>query len=443
MKTMFRKSLPVFMIMMAFAMTATAQQFPSKWFFTNSANAKIAESWEKDGSAQAVTCGDGVLRVEMPDGSRPDSCLIYKRKPLAGPMVAGSSLVLEFPQADLPAGSFLDFGMTLSAEPGAPSEWQFEYFDGGQWVKGRTYRLYGSLFGKSHQSTTILETIRLSFPAKGTLKMRVKAVESEPVVNRGKSTDRADGYVVIQDGAFLGAYAQDLGVKAPKDTTSLLCIGNSFTFFYSAPSILKEIAWNEGHYLDLTASLRGGQNFGQHCKLNITADAIERGGFDYVILQDQSQTPARLGKNKKENIQSLNNAVELAQKVRTASPDCNIIVESTWSYINKNGDFGGFAGYKDFEKCMYKGAKMMAKEIGGAQVSRIEAAFAIVRQERPEVNLFSSDKKHQSMLGSYLKSCVNYLVIFGEPFGDSAADCGIEPELAAYFRSVAERVVLR
>lgn len=192
----------------------------------------------------------------------------------------------------------------------------------------------------------------------------------------------------------------------------------------------------------MTASLRGGQSFGQHCKLDITADAIERGGFDYAILQDQSQTPARLGKNKKENIQALDNAVALAQKVRNTSPDCNIIVESTWSYINKNGDFGGFKGYEDFEKYMYKGAKMMAKEIGGAKVSRIEAAFAIVRQERPDINLFSSDKKHQSLLGSYLKSCVNYLVIFGDPFGDSPADCGIDPELAAYLRSVAQRVVL-
>lgn len=442
MKTLFSKFLSACLAIVAFSSVAEAQSFPSKWFFTKNGNAKIAESWSQDGTAQAVTCGEGIMHVEMPDGSRPDSCLIYKNCPLAGPMVVGSSLALEFPQAYLPAGNFLDFGMTLSAEPGAPSEWQFEYFDGGQWVKGRTYRLYGTMFGKNHQPTTILETIHLSAQAKGTLKMRMTAVESDPVVSPTKNTDRADGYIAVQKSAFLSAYALDLGTQAPKDTTKLLCIGNSFTFFYSAPSLLKELAWNEGHYLDVTASLRGGQSFGQHCKLDITADAIERGGFDYAILQDQSQTPARLGKNKKENIQALDNAVALAQKVRKTSPDCNIIVESTWSYINKNGDFGGFKGYEDFEKNMYKGAKMMAKEIGGAKVSRIEAAFAIVRQERPDINLFSSDKKHQSLLGSYLKSCVNYLVIFGDPFGDSPADCGIDPELAAYLRSVAQRVVL-
>lgn len=442
MKTIFPKLITIFVAMSTLSPAAVAQSFPSKWFFTKKANTKIADSWNQDGTAQAVTCGEGIMHVEMADGSRPDSCIIYKNRPMAGPMKAGSSLVIAFPQADLCAATFLDFGMTISAEPGAPSVWQFEYFDGGEWIKGRTYNVYGSVLSKNLQPTTILETIRLSHPAKGTLKMRMKAVESEMVVDTSKITNRADGFVAFQNNAFLGAYALDLGTKAPKDTTKLLCIGNSFTFFYSAPSLLKEIAWREGHYLDVTASLRGGQSFGQHCHLNITADAIERGDFDYAILQDQSQTPARLGKNKKKNIQALENAVALAAKVRKTSPDCNIIVESTWSYTNKSGDFGGFAGYKDFEKNMYKGAKIMAKEIGGARVSRIESAFAIVRNERPDINLFSSDKKHQSLLGSYLKSCVNYLVIFGEPFGDSPADCGIDPEIAAYLRSVAQRVVL-
>jgi hypothetical protein len=47
------------------------------------------------------------------------------------------------------------------------------------------------------------------------------------------------------------------------------------------------------------------------------------------------------------------------------------------------------------------------------------------------------------MLGSYLKSCVNYLVLFGEPFGDNPADCLQDKETAQYLRDVAERVVLK
>lgn len=43
---------------------------------------------------------------------------------------------------------------------------------------------------------------------------------------------------------------------------------------------------------------------------------------------------------------------------------------------------------------------------------------------------------------AYLKACVNYLVLFGERFGADPADCGLNPDKAAYLRSVAEQIVL-
>ena len=86
----------------------------------------------------------------------------------------------------------------------------------------------------------------------------------------------------------------------------------------------------------------------------------------------------------------------------------------------------------------------MAKAIGADHtlVSNIVKAFSIVRKERADINLFAADERHQNLLGSYLKSCVNYLTLFGEPFGENPADCGVEPELARYLRSVAERAAL-
>lgn len=73
-----------------------------------------------------------------------------------------------------------------------------------------------------------------------------------------------------------------------------------------------------------------------------------------------------------------------------------------------------------------------------------QALLRVVKADgsRPDINLFAADNKHQNLLGSYLKSCVNYLTIFGEPFGDKPADCGIDHGVAEYLRTVAERVVL-
>ena len=87
--------------------------------------------------------------------------------------------------------------------------------------------------------------------------------------------------------------------------------------------------------------------------------------------------------------------------------------------------------------------KILAKAVEDAVVSPISEAFRIVRDERHDINLYHTDKHHQSVYGSYLKSCVNYLVLYGKPFGSSPADCNLDPQVTAYLRSVAERVVLK
>ena len=93
-----------------------------------------------------------------------------------------------------------------------------------------------------------------------------------------------------------------------------------------------------------------------------------------------------------------------------------------------------------------------ASKIFGAndfEVSPIGRAFSIVRNENPGIDLYSADSKHQSDYGSYLKACVNYLMIFRKLFqsqpadgATSSIDCGIPHDQAAYLRQVAERVVL-
>ena len=88
---------------------------------------------------------------------------------------------------------------------------------------------------------------------------------------------------------------------------------------------------------------------------------------------------------------------------------------------------------------MVKGTGMLAKA-AHTEVSPIGEAFRISREERPDIDLFDKDKKHQSAYGTYLKSCINYLMIFGGRFNGNASNCGLDPDSCAYLRSVAERV---
>ena len=236
---------------------------------------------------------------------------------------------------------------------------------------------------------------------------------------------------------FSGSYVQNLGTAIPGDTKKVLCLGNSFSYYSNPAWMLKEIAWNEGHYLNVKGHFKGSQNFGQHLELSFSTDAIDIGGYDYAFIQDQSQNPATYGRDGTASIAS--NCTALADKIRAKSASCKVILEQTWTFSASS--YGGFTDFATFENYNAKGAHAMA-EAAGTWVSPIGVAFRIVREGSSGINLYHTDNKHQSVYGAYLKACVNYLVLYGEAFGSSPADCGIEASKAAYLRSVAEQVVL-
>lgn len=231
-----------------------------------------------------------------------------------------------------------------------------------------------------------------------------------------------------------------ISAKAQTDTTRVLCIGNSFTYVFDSHQKLADIALSQGHYINMTAAYVGGYTFYRHLKDIKTIIAIEQftTPYDCVFLQNQSQVNALYAKDPRQHKLQKQDAVELAARVRQYSPDARVWIESTWSY--PAFDCGGFGTETEFNRLLEKGSAMLAKA-AHTSVSPIGTAFRIAREERPDINLFSDDQKHQSALGAYLKSCVNYLLIFGGKFNSDASSCGLDPDSCAYLRSVAERVV--
>jgi|GEM_PF-2606605 len=228
-----------------------------------------------------------------------------------------------------------------------------------------------------------------------------------------------------------------------QDTKSVLCIGNSFTYVGNSHQKLVDLAASQGHRIQMNAQYVGGFTFGRHLRRDETLNAIERAGlgasYDYVFLQNQSQLHARYAMDPARYPYVLADAKELSGRVRQYSPDAVIFLESTWSY--PAGDNGGFSSLGDFDRLSDFGTEFLA-EACGDKVSYIGRAFALARQECPEVPLLADDQKHQSDYGAYLKACVNYLMIFGEPFDKKASACGLDAKMAAMLREVAEHSVL-
>lgn len=229
------------------------------------------------------------------------------------------------------------------------------------------------------------------------------------------------------------------GTVPIKDTKRVLCIGNSFTYVEEAHQKLVDLAASQGHKILMNAQYVGGYTFGRHLRRDETLNAIERPSaedtFDFVFLQNQSQLHARFGQDPARYPYVLADAKELTGRVRQYSPEAVIFLESTWSY--PAGNCGGFGSLEAFDRLSDQGTELLAG-ICGDKVSYIGRAFALARQTCPDIPLLADDQKHQNGYGSYLKACVNYLMIYGEPFDKNASYCGLDENMTARLRKVAE-----
>lgn len=433
---------------------ARGEAFPSKWVFQASTLPLYGSSWTDDNVIPATSGAAGFISVVRGDAN---ASAAFKRsvvtnRPAVSTMVEGDYWLYTFPVENLAAGSVVDFNATMAGEANSPKYFIVEYLDGGVWKSVEadlltapenpavryTYKCSGTATGSSYQHATVMQTMRFeNAVTDGEVKIRCRAVGPYTCAGGTQNITATNAASSIPPYGFTGSYVQNFGTATPRDTKKVLCLGNSFSYYSNPAWMLKEIAWREGHALNIKAHFKGSQTLTQHLSLGFSTDVIEQGGYDFAFLQDQSQNPANYGRDATASI--LTGLTTLADKMRAASPSCKVILEETWTF--SSASYGGFTDFPTFETYNDAGAKAMAKA-AGTWVSPIGPAFRQVREGGSGINLYYSDSMHQSEYGAYLKACVNYLVLFGERFGADPADCGLNPDKAAYLRSVAEQIVL-
>ena len=433
---------------------ARGEAFPSKWVCQASTLPLYGSSWTDDNVIPATSGAAGFISVVRGDAN---ASAAFKRsvvtnRPAVSTMVEGDYWLYTFPVENLAARSVVDFNATMAGEANSPKYFIVEYLDGGVWKSVEadlltapenpavryTYKCSGTATGSSYQHATVMQTMRFeNAVTDGEVKIRCRAVGPYTCAGGTQNITATNAASSIPPYGFTGSYVQNFGTATPRDTKKVLCLGNSFSYYSNPAWMLKEIAWREGHALNIKAHFKGSQTLTQHLSLGFSTDVIEQGGYDFAFLQDQSQNPANYGRDATASI--LTGLTTLADKVRAASPSCKVILEETWTF--SSASYGGFTDFPTFETYNDAGAKAMAKA-AGTWVSPIGPAFRQVREGGSGINLYYSDSKHQSEYGAYLKACVNYLVLFGERFGADPADCGLNPDKAAYLRSVAEQIVL-
>lgn len=413
---------------------------PAKWVFNTSNQPIYYSSWTTERKIPATNNASAYITVTRAAANASAAWNIGVASngvPQVATLAEGDAWVWCMPlESAIPAGSYIDFNATMVSYATSAKNWVVEILDGDSWKSGVSYICSGVPTGDDYQHSTVMHTFKLTKSISGELQVRCRVEGSEACDGSTLSATSSGGYSRFAPFGFTGAYVQNFGTQTPTDTKRVLCLGNSFSYYNNPVGMLKEIAFAEGHQVDVVANFKGSQTFASLCNLSLAKDAIARGPFDYAFIQGESYEEARYAENPSGNTSILTAVRALSDQIRAASPSCKVVLEATWASTHDN--YEGFGNFENYANLLAAGTISLA-EAAGDIVSPIGTAFKDVRNGSSGINLYHTDDYHQGPYGAYLKACVNYLVLYKTRFGAHPADCGLDPAKTAALRAAAEK----
>lgn len=226
------------------------------------------------------------------------------------------------------------------------------------------------------------------------------------------------------------------------DGYKVLFIGNSYTYVNNLPEIIAAMAESTGDTLVFSSSLPGGSTFQLHVNNSTTVSLIQQGGWDYVVLQGQSQEPSF--PDNQFYAQTYPYAQQLCEMIHQYNPEAKTVFYMTWG--RKNGDqsncpfFQPLCTYEGMDSMLYLRYMTMAEDFG-AEVSPVGALWHNLRDHHPEIELYSSDESHPSLAGSYAAACSFYSVMFRKNPEELSYNPGIADDELENIRKAASKVV--
>lgn len=225
------------------------------------------------------------------------------------------------------------------------------------------------------------------------------------------------------------------------DSLKVLWIGNSFTFTNDIPGIVKDIADNQGVKLSITRFLKPGERFSGHLKNKELVKALKKGGWDYVILQGFSSTPAYSTESVARDIYPY--AHTLDSLAKTKSPNVHVIYYMTWGHKYGNVRQTDYP-LDDTYELMQERIKTTYLEMTHANngwCAPVGIAWKRIIEDYPAYQLYESDCFHPSILGSYLSANVIFTTIHQRRY-QTDVTCGIPTEQAEALQQTAQNTVM-
>jgi len=187
--------------------------------------------------------------------------------------------------------------------------------------------------------------------------------------------------------------------RASPDSLKVLFIGNSFTARNDLPGMIETLAKGAGLRFDHRLISVGGASLRTHWNKGEAQRAIETGGYDYVVLQEQSTLPIKNAARMHENVRLFDGVIRGAG-AKTA-------LYLTWAR--------GHAPQS--QRAITDAYESIGAETG-ATVVPVGVAWEKYLKKHDTPALHDRDGSHPSPAGTYVAACVFVATLFGrDPVG--------------------------
>ena len=219
-------------------------------------------------------------------------------------------------------------------------------------------------------------------------------------------------------------------IAAPQ---KVLFVGNSYTGQVRS-MMTKFFAASEHKKTRLEFITPGGRTLKQHSETAQTMKKISEGGWDIVVLQDQSQTPAVFPEKFLSASKGLN-------KVITDS-GAKTAYYQTWG--RRDGDkqnAGRFGTYTKMQDALTKSYAQAAKR-DKAILIPVGEVWRALRKRDAQLGreLYKGDGSHPSAKGAYLVACCFYAVLTGSDPIAVKFDGGLPAAQASAIRGMTREI---
>jgi len=195
-------------------------------------------------------------------------------------------------------------------------------------------------------------------------------------------------------------------MTAEASPTRILFVGNSYTTRNNLPRLIVGLAAEAEHsrLVEVETISAGGASLRRHWNAGVAQEALAKGQWDYVVLQEQSTLPVKNRARYHDNVRLF--AAEIARH------GLRVALYLTWSRQQA----------PQAQPLITSAVEDIAVEVG-ATVVAVGPAWHIAMREDPSLLLYTDDGSHPTAVGSYLAACVFLVALFGErPIGSSVSD---------------------